>query len=116
MPEEVLAITIIAILSGSVITIVKSVLGYRERTRFGVTSRRGARDQVSEGASVTTSELEDMMRRAVSDATAPLADRLEVLESRVASARRLPDAGLLEDPPESPEAAPVRKTIGTRTG
>ena len=116
MPEEILAITIVAIVFGSIVTIVKSVLGYRERTRFGVTPRAGSRSHSSGGASLTTSELEDMMRRAVADATAPLAERMDVLESHVASARRLPEADLLQDPLESPEQAPVRKTIGTRAG
>lgn len=33
MPEEIVVIAVMAILSGSVVSIVRMVLGYRERTR-----------------------------------------------------------------------------------
>jgi hypothetical protein len=106
-----MGIAIVAILSGSVITIVKSVLAYRKDVRQGSRPEISSRSSVSEGASLTTSELEGMMRRAVSDATAPLADRIELLESRMSGSIGPREADEL---PERSE--PVRKTIGTRSG
>lgn len=114
MPEEVLIITVVAILSGSFITIVKAVLGYRERTRFGTQSTKSLRSRESEGASLTTSELEGMMRRAVADATAPLADRMDALESRMLTTGASSKPDLLQDLPDEAESTPVRKTIGNR--
>ncbi len=111
MPEEVAVIAIVAIVFGSVITIVKSVLAYRKDVRQGSRGEIASKSSVSEGASLTTSELEGMMRRAVADATAPLADRIDLLESRMSGSVRLPEA---DNVPERSE--PVRKTIGSRSG
>lgn len=86
MPEEVAIIAVMAILSGSVLSIVRMVLGYRERTR-GVVS--GPAKQAA--GSITTSELERMMRTAVQDATAPLAERIARLE-KGAPTPALPEA------------------------
>ncbi len=67
MPEEILAIVLISIAAGTAMSIVRMVLGYRER--------RGMRG-TTKGSSLTTSELEIMMRRAVEEATAPLMQKL----------------------------------------
>lgn len=113
MPEEVMAIAIVAIVFGSIVTIVKSVLSYRERTRFGTSSRQLERSSSAEGTSLTTSELEDMMRRAVADATAPLQTRMARLEKQVSAPRTLSDTDLMHEPLDP--AVPVRsKTIGGR--
>lgn len=108
MPEEILAITIVAIVFGSVVTIVKSVLSYRERTRFGVHQGQIERTSSAQGTSVTTSELQQMMRDAVSDATAPLQSRLDALEARAAP------GPMMQDDADPAESEPVRKTIGNR--
>lgn len=73
MPEEILIIIIVSIVAASVISIVRMGLNFAEKTR------------TSEGSTLTTSELERMMRRAVEDATAPLARKVEDLEFDVAS-------------------------------
>lgn len=76
MPEEVAIIAVMAILSGTFVSVVRMVLGYRERVR-GVESKSPAK---TTSGSITTSELERMMRSAVQDATAPLAERIARLE------------------------------------
>ncbi len=67
MPEEILMIILVSIFAGTSISIIRMVLGYRER--------RGTRG-TAPGSSLTTSELEKMMRRAVEQATAPLVQKL----------------------------------------
>jgi hypothetical protein len=115
MPEEIVVITVVAITFGSIVTIVKSVLAYRERIRLGSPAGAPSRTSSAEGASLTTSELEKMMRRAVSEATAPLADRMDALELRMAEPRRLPEANVVPDPLDTPDPVPVQKTLGGRT-
>jgi len=73
MPEEILIIIIVSIVAASVISIVRMGLNFAEKK------------STSEGSTLTTSELERMMRRAVEDATAPLARKVEDLEFDVAS-------------------------------
>jgi hypothetical protein len=72
MPEEVLALLIITILSVTVLSIVGMTLRYK--------SRKGQQSVSSGSSSLTTSELERMMKRAVRDATAPLEEKLDQLE------------------------------------
>lgn len=67
MPEEILIIIIVSIFAGTAMSIIRMVLGYKER--------RGLRG-TAHGSSLTTSELEKMMRRAVEEATAPLVQKL----------------------------------------
>ena len=77
MPEEIMVIAVVAIFSGMVISLTKMVLAHREKTH-------GVSKSVSSGSSsVTTSELERMMHRAVRKATDPLTDRIEELEDRL---------------------------------
>lgn len=79
MPEEILIIVIFSIVSGSILSMVRMILGYRERTR-GVVQTPPAKLSASTSSSITTSELERLMRSAVQDATAPLAERISRLE------------------------------------
>lgn len=86
MPEEILAIIIVSIASFTAISILKMILSHREKT-MGVDSKQ----QVG-GSSLTTSELERMLHRAVRKATDPLVDRLEEIEDRI-NTPALPAAG-----------------------
>lgn len=76
MPEEILIIVIVSILAGTTMSFVRLVLGYKERT-----STKG----ISQGASMTTSELERIMKKAVEEATEPLAKKVEDLEFELAT-------------------------------
>ncbi len=113
MPEEIVAIIIISIIAGTIMSVVKMSLNYRSE-RFSARS--------GEESSLTRSELEAMIRRAVSEATKPLVERLEELSGTLETdARSLsghtPD--LLEgaDAFESEEAPePVRRRTRRRPG
>ena len=63
-------------MSGTLITLVRVVLGHRERIK-GLGPASPAK---LPAGSITTSELELLMRNAVQDATAPLAERISRLE------------------------------------
>lgn len=76
MPEEILAIVLISIAAGTAMSIIRMVLGYRERRGMSGSGK---------GSSLTTSELERMMRRAVEEATAPLVKKIEDLEFEMAT-------------------------------
>ncbi|WP_456426882.1 hypothetical protein [Rhodocaloribacter sp.] len=113
MPEEIVAIIIVSIVAGTFMSFVKMILKYRSE-RF--VSHSG------DESSLTRSELEAMIRRAVAEATKPLAERIEELtETLEEDAPRLtglaPD--LLEgadafEPEEAPE--PVRRRARRRSG
>ncbi|GMQ80889.1 MAG: hypothetical protein BMS9Abin05_0318 [Rhodothermia bacterium] len=79
MPEEILAIIIVSIAAVTTLSIIRMTLNYRAR---------GGVSGTSEGSSMTTSELERMMRRAVEDATAPLTKKVEDLEFEIATRNR----------------------------
>ena len=108
MPEEILIIVIVSILAGTSMSLIRMILGHRERT-----SLKGS----VQGASMTTSELERMMKRAVEEATEPLARKVEELE--LASSKRprqLEEASadlLLEIDEEENELA-ARPSTGAR--
>lgn len=87
MPEEILVIVILSIVAGTITSMTKMILSHRERTRGGIPQR-----EASGQSSVTTSELERMMHRAVRKATDPLLDRIEELEDRF-EAPALPEKG-----------------------
>lgn len=72
MPEEILAVMIITILSFTTMMIVGMTLRYKSKKAEGHIS--------SGSSSLTTSELERMMKRAVKDATAPLHEKIDRLE------------------------------------
>lgn len=71
MPEEVFVLFILTVMSVFGLSLTSMILRHR-RKQGGST---GASD-----SSMTTSELESMMRRAVEDATAPLTAKVEDLE------------------------------------
>ena len=78
MPEEeILIIVVLAILSGTLLGVVKNIRRYLE-------AKNGIGQHVSQGASLKTSELEAMMERAAQNAVAPLVRRIENLEAAVA--------------------------------
>ena len=74
MPEEIVVIVVVAILAGTVSTIVKSVTGYlKSKNAAGTAS----------GSSLTASELKTLLRSAVDEALEPLAARVERIERRL---------------------------------
>lgn len=75
MPEEIFVIFVLMIMSFFGLTMTSMILRHR---------RRNKEEKASGGASMTTSDLEQIMRRAVEDATAPLASKIEDLELEVA--------------------------------
>jgi len=80
MPEEIVAITIISIVAGTLmmITLAKMLFSYL-RDRAGLSKRSAS------SPSLTTSELEGMLRRVVAEANEPLLDRVEALEDILSS-------------------------------
>lgn len=115
MPEEIMAIIIIAIIAGTITSLTKLILSHREKTA-GYRSGVGKAEQAESG-SLTTSELERMLDRVVKKATNPILDRLEDLEDRLEQVPplALPEKGerieLDEGPAEreSAMAAPRRR-------
>ncbi|NNE71704.1 MAG: hypothetical protein HKN29_15270 [Rhodothermales bacterium] len=87
MPEEVFVIVVVAIVMGTITSMTKMILAYRERTRGFAPQQESAGS-----SSVTTSELERMMHRAARKATDPLLDRIEELEDRL-DTPALPEKG-----------------------
>ncbi|MDA1028054.1 MAG: hypothetical protein O3B41_03255 [Bacteroidetes bacterium] len=79
MPEEILVLFVFSIFSVSVLTLVKMILNHRKSNRetHSVSSR-------AESGSMTTSELEGMMRRAVEQSITGLSGKIENLEMEVA--------------------------------
>lgn len=75
MPEEVFVLLVLAVMSFFGLTMTSMILRHRRKQRGSAGS--------SAESSMTTSELESMMRRAVEDATAPLASKIEDLEIEV---------------------------------
>ena len=69
MPEEILAIIIISIFAGTAMSLTRMILAHRRSMKGSAGS-----------SSLTTSELERMMRRAVEEATEPLQRKIEDLE------------------------------------
>ena len=72
MPEDVFALFALAIVAGTLIAIVKAVVGY-------LSSRHQTKASPD---SLTTSELMSMIREAVEEGTSPLAQRVEALEEK----------------------------------
>ena len=75
MPEEIAFISVVAIISGCVlvVSLSKMILGFL-RDRAGISKQ-------TTGSSMTTSELESMLKRVVAEANEPLLDRIEALEN-----------------------------------
>lgn len=73
------------------LTLTGMVLGHRRKSKELASGPRGGE------SSLTTSELERLMRRAVEEGTAPLVDKIEELELEVARATKvLPAAAMSE--------------------
>lgn len=100
MPEEVLVVTIIAIVTGCTSLVLLA------RMLFKYLNARADMAPRVESPSLTTSELEQMLRKVVIESNEPLLARIEELEEQLVgpSARSLPSAAkpLLEL--EEPEA------------
>jgi len=114
MPEEILILFIITLMSVFVLTFTSMILRHRRK-------RRDVK-AVSDDQSMTTSELERLMRQAVEDATQPLAMKVEDLElelARLASSNKQLDAHdtsvRLELEDEVLDVEPVKAGIKTRT-
>jgi hypothetical protein len=77
MQDEIFFIVITAIIACTIIvtTIVKSI--------FGIAKQKADLRSTSSGSSLTTSELERMLRQVVGEATDPLYERMEALEERL---------------------------------
>ena len=75
MPEEVFVLIVLSVLSFFGLTMTSMILRHRRK-------QRGSAGASSE-SSMTTSQLESTMRRAVEDATAPLSAKIEDLEIEV---------------------------------
>lgn len=88
MPEEILAIIIIAIASGTLLGLTSMILKHRQSSR---SMSSGGSDQ-----GVRTSELKQMMREAATEAVAPLEARIDemqmLLEDQRETVRSLPPA------------------------
>jgi hypothetical protein len=114
MPEEILAIVLVSIAAGTFISFTRMVLAYKERKLDGTST--------GTGSSMTTSELERLMKRAVESATAPLVEKIEDIELEISSGGRSlsleaspPDLLLdLDALPEEVEE-PVARTTRSRS-
>ena len=112
MPEAIVAIVIIGIISGTLLGLTGMILKHRQNTRA---LGSGGADQ-----GIRMSELRQMMREAAAEAVAPLEARVEELQATVED---LPDRGgrLLEEPAgelleldeadESEESVRVRRRV-----
>ena len=113
MPEEIFILFLFAMLTMTVMT--GMVLRHRRKTKeLQAGSRSG------EG-SLTTSELERLMRRAVDESTEPLRQAIEDLEARLAeqgdAVRALPPAekrDLLDEEEEVISTTPIPSRTRTR--
>jgi len=84
MPEEILAIVLVSIAAGTGLSLMRMILAHRA----------GRRDKSSPStdSSLTTSELERMMKRAVESVIAPLVDKIEDLELQLSRRNRALEA------------------------
>jgi hypothetical protein len=107
MPEEVMVIAMTAIICGTLMLtmIIRAAIGYQrskhEKTAAG-------------GSSLTTSELQRLMRAAVEEGTQPLLERIDELEAQLQAAARqprlLPEGAALS----MPEAEQAEQPVGAR--
>ncbi len=79
MPEELVPIIVISVMafSGLSIFIIHTIFSFL-RDKHGLDSKKG-----KDSSSLTTSELENMLRRVIEEATEPLMSRLENLEEQL---------------------------------
>ena len=98
MPEEIFIIVVVAILAGTFSGVVKMVLE-------SMKARQGALPSGNTADSMTASELERLLERAVRQGTIDLSDRLDAIEERLEiPAQTTPrlNAGRLEVPAADP--------------
>ena len=105
MPEEVLALLIVISIMTFIVTILKSTQNYRLKKIERETGGNTTADK-----SLTTTELEELIKDAVVDATAPLEDQIKILASRVDELDGGSGGSLLEGEYEEPS-----KTLGRQT-
>ncbi len=74
MPEEIFVIIVVAICAGTFMSVVGMMINYLK-----------TRSPQATGNSMTTSELEGMIQKWISEATQPLMERLNDLEDRFES-------------------------------
>jgi hypothetical protein len=113
MPEEILAIVIISIFAGTAMSMVRMILSYKERKSMSSTGSHA-------GSSLTTSELERMMKRAVEEATEPLVHKIDDLENELALRQSTPQleaprTDLLLEMDEETEDADAVRVAASRT-
>ena len=77
MPEEILILFLFAMFGVFILSMTKMILSHRK-------GKSQAKSQSSESGSLTTSELEGMMRRAVEQALTGVSGKIEDLEIEVA--------------------------------
>jgi len=115
MPKEVVIIVVVAIIAGTISSIMKHIFSY---------AKARVREQPREGSSLTTSELQRMLQAAVAEGNARLEERFDLLEARLARLEKAEspaalevhagqriDSRLLEETPETPEPAPVSRRV-----
>ena len=107
MQEEIMIIAVVSIIAGTLMiaSIIKSIFGYAKSR-----NQQGS----APGSSLTTSELERLVRTAVEEATEPLHAKIDRLEARLdetpllEAASREPPLHELEDADEVTLKAGIR--------
>lgn len=79
MPDEIFALIIIAMSGGIFLAVMAQIIAFNKWK-----IERETEGKAKDDSSLTTSELETMIREAVEKATQPLSDRMEQLEEHVA--------------------------------
>lgn len=79
MPDEIFILMIIAMSGGIILAVFSQILSF---SKWRI--ERETEGKATDGSSLTTSELEQMIRSAVEEATQPLSNRMEQLEEQVA--------------------------------
>ena len=109
MPDEIVGIVVIAITAGALVLTTFFV----QLFKF-LRTKHGQGETKSGGSSLTTSELEALVYRAVAEASVPLAARLAAIEERLEDAvpprLELPEPGerLALDDEATPDPIPRR--------
>ena len=103
MPDDILALIIILLGFVFIFSIIRS---FQRHELKKLEYKASAEDS---NGSLTTSELEDMIKSAVSEATAPIETDVALLSSRLDQLAGAPDRLLLDELEDEPE-----KTMGRR--
>lgn len=107
MPEEIFVIIIVAIGAGTLSGIVSQIIGYLKSR----TPEKPLQDN-----SLTTSELEGMMRKWIVDATQPLASRMDNIEQKLTGEQpaQISSKSILDDM-DTYEQADGEKELASKT-